>query len=57
MSLRQTQYASDYITPITCECGGKAHLVCQTSIKDTNTESRIFDCLNCRKLLEIVVEE
>jgi hypothetical protein len=56
MSERQTQYASNYITPITCECGGKAHLVRRTSIEGNGTESRVFDCLNCRKLLEMVVE-
>ena len=56
MSDVQTRHASSYITPITCACGGKAHLIRRFPVKDTDTECRVFDCVNCRELLEIVVE-
>jgi hypothetical protein len=56
MSQLQTEHAPEYLTPIICECGGKAHLISRIIIKGTGTERRVFDCLNCRELIEMVVE-
>jgi hypothetical protein len=56
MSQPQSEQAPEHITPIICECGGKAHLISLTTTKGAGTERRVFDCLNCRKLLEMVVE-
>jgi hypothetical protein len=56
MSQTQTELAPEYVTPIICECGGKAHLISRTIIKGTGTERRVFDCLSCRELIEMVVE-
>jgi len=56
MPQTQTEHAPEYLTPIICECGGKAHLISRTTIKGTGTERRVFDCLNCRELIEMVVE-
>jgi len=60
MALQQRpESKSAYVPPITCECGGNAHLIRirLDPLKSTSgAELRTFQCYSCRQLIEVTVE-
>lgn len=55
----QTELKPGYVPPITCKCGGYAHLtrrVLHPVQFGSGTEIRTFQCSNCRQLTETTVE-
>ncbi len=56
---QQTALKPTYVRPITCKCGGNAHLVRRRlhPLKSrSGTELRTFQCHKCRDLTEMTVE-
>ena len=56
---QQTEFKSNYVPPITCKCGGNAHLIRSVRhplILGGRIEIRTFQCYECRQLTETTAE-